>query len=469
MERENVHVVMVPWLAFGHMIPFFELSKALAQKGITVSFISTPRNLQRLPPTPPELAPQINLVGFPLPSVEGLPKNAEATTDIPLKKVPYLKKAYDGLRAPFEELVAKVSPDWIVVDFAPYWATSIASKYGVPCCWFNAVSTAFTVFLGPPHSLKGLCRTTTVDELMVVPEWITFPSTIAFRRHEAQAFLQQVLTNLHNGSGVSDWYRVQSILEGCRVVAFRTGKEFDGDYIDLFEKLYEKSVFPLGFLPPSQAEREGNDNSWIDENKWSTAFEWLDAQPLRSVVFVGFGSECRLSIEQVHEIAYGLELSKLPFVWALRKPFETHDGLEILPKGFEGRTERQGIICIGWAPQQRIFAHPSIGGCLFHSGWGSIIEALSHGLALILLPFIIDQGINARLLGEKKLGFEVERNEDDGSFTKVSIAKALRFVMVEEEGEPLRVKAREMKPIFGNKELSDMYLDGFANFLKNNK
>ncbi|ERM98994.1 hypothetical protein AMTR_s00999p00010630, partial [Amborella trichopoda] len=70
-------------------------------------------------------------------------------------------------------------------------------------------------------------------------------------------------------------------------------------------------------------------------NKWSTAFEWLDAQPLRSVVFVGFGSECRLNIEQVHEIAYVLELSKLPFVWALRRPLEAHDGLEILPEGFE--------------------------------------------------------------------------------------------------------------------------------------
>jgi hypothetical protein len=34
-------------------------------------------------------------------------------------------------------------------------------------------------------------------------------------------------------------------------------------------------------------------------------FEWLDQQAAKSVVFVGFGSECKLSKEQVFEIAYG--------------------------------------------------------------------------------------------------------------------------------------------------------------------
>ncbi|ERN14366.1 hypothetical protein AMTR_s00033p00222670 [Amborella trichopoda] len=211
---------MVPWLAFGHTMPFFELSKALAQKGIT------------------------------------------ATIDIPLEKVHYLKKAYDGLRAPFEDLVAKVPP---VVDFATYWATSIASKYG--------------------FSIIGRLRRTE----LLYPKGVAFPSTVAFRRHEAQAYIQHALTNLHNESGISDMCRIQSVLEGCRAVALRTCKEFNGDYIDLLEKLYGKSIFHLGFLPPSQTEREGNGNNWIDENKWSTTFEWLDAQPLRSVVFVGFG------------------------------------------------------------------------------------------------------------------------------------------------------------------------------------
>lgn len=43
-EEKEVRVVMVPWLEFGHMIPFLDLSIALAKFGIHVS-ISTSRNI----------------------------------------------------------------------------------------------------------------------------------------------------------------------------------------------------------------------------------------------------------------------------------------------------------------------------------------------------------------------------------------------------------------------------------------
>ena len=49
-------------------------------------------------------------------------------------------------------------------------------------------------------------------------------------------------------------------------------------------------------------------------------FEWLEKQAPKSIVFVGFWSKCRLSKDQVFEIAYGLEFSELPFFWALRRP-----------------------------------------------------------------------------------------------------------------------------------------------------
>lgn len=66
---------------------------------------------------------------------------------------------------------------------------------------------------------------------------------------------------------------------------------------------------------------------------------------------------------------------------------------------------------------------PSIGGSLFHPGWGSIIETLQHGHSLVVLPFIIDQGLNARQLAAKGLAIEVERNDDE-SFTREGVAKA---------------------------------------------
>ena len=66
-------------------------------------------------------------------------------------------------------------------------------------------------------------------------------------------------------------------------------------------------------------------------------------------------------------------------------------------------------------------SHPSVRGSLFHSGWGFIIETLGYGHALVVMPNIIDQGLNARLLVEKGIAVEVERGEDD-SFDRNEIA-----------------------------------------------
>ena len=63
----QLEVVMFPWLAFGHMIPFLELSKRLAARGHAVAFVSTPRNLARLPPVPPHLSGRLRFVPLPLP------------------------------------------------------------------------------------------------------------------------------------------------------------------------------------------------------------------------------------------------------------------------------------------------------------------------------------------------------------------------------------------------------------------
>ncbi|CDP03446.1 unnamed protein product [Coffea canephora] len=55
----KLHIAMFPWLAFGHIIPFLEYAKFLVQKGHRISFISTPKNIDRLPKIPPELATSI--------------------------------------------------------------------------------------------------------------------------------------------------------------------------------------------------------------------------------------------------------------------------------------------------------------------------------------------------------------------------------------------------------------------------
>ena len=70
-------------------------------------------------------------------------------------------------------------------------------------------------------------------------------------------------------------------------------------------------------------------------------------------------------------------------------------------------------------------AHESVGFFFTHCGYSSIIEALSFRLALIMLPYTTDQGLIARVFEEKKVGIGVPRDEEDGSFTKNSVAQSL--------------------------------------------
>ncbi|XP_008807755.2 putative UDP-rhamnose:rhamnosyltransferase 1 [Phoenix dactylifera] len=462
MGEQRLHIAMLPWLAFGHMIPYLHLAFALATAGHRVSFLSSPRNNRRLPKIPPHLTPLIAFVDLPLPRVDGLPEEAEATVDVPADKGPLLKIAYDFLQNPVKKFLADESPDVILHDFLPYWVPAAARDLGVLPVLLFAFNAASTGFTGPPEVLaeEGRRRRWPSPESMTSPpEWFPPGSTVAFRRREAEQFYSEVFTT--NTSGIADVERFRLAVEGCTAIALRTCPEYEGEYLDVLRRIYRKPVFPVGLIPPATSPAASADRN----GRWGQIFGWLDAQPPKSVVFVSFGSEYKLSESEVRELAYGLELSNVRFLWALRRPaWVTGGDEEALPKGFAARTEGRGAVCFGWAPQLEILAHPSVGGSLFHSGWGSIIETLRYGNALIVLPNIFDQGLNARLLVEKGIAVEVERG-DDGSYDRDGVAKALQMVMLSNEVEGLRRKAREMAAVFADKELHDRYLKEFINFL----
>ncbi|XVF80112.1 hypothetical protein PTKIN_Ptkin15bG0044400 [Pterospermum kingtungense] len=459
----GLHIVMLPWSAFGHLIPFFQLSVDLAKAGVKISFISTPRNIQRLPKIPSNLANLINLVAFQLPNLRNeqlLPEGSEATVDLSLEKVQYLKRAYDLLRLQVKQFISDQRPDWIFVDFSPFWVIEISREHQIPLLNFSVFSASVYSFFANPTSLMGDGQRRmrySPESLTSPPEWFDFSSSLAYPKFQA--------TTMHmgfygkNASGVSDAERIAKIIEGSKAIAIRTCTEYEAEYLNVLEKTIGKPVFPIGLLLPQKPEGTRR----IDKS-WTEIFEWLDVQKLKSVVFVGFGSECKLSKEQIHEIACGLELSGLPFLWALRKPDWALTDLDALPSGLSERIHGRGVVCFGWAPQLEILRHPSIGGSLFHAGWGSIIETLQFGHCLVVLPFVYDQPLNARLLVEKGLAIEIERSED-GSFSRDGIAKALRLAMVSEEGERLRVRAREAAQVFGNRDLQNCHFNSFVKYL----
>nr|GLL18926.1 UDP-glycosyltransferase 91A1-like isoform X2 [Ipomoea trifida] len=458
-----LHIVMFPWLAFGHMIPYLELSKLIALKGHKVSFVSTPRNIDRLPKLSASLASQISFVKLPLPHVKNLPENAEATIDVPYDKVKYLKLAHDGLQESMAKFLEDSCPDWVFLDFDAYWLPSVASKLGVSTAFFSIYIAAVLGFIGPLPSSSLMVdygERKTPEDFTVPPKWVPFESSVAFRLFEISRILGDVTGDEDN---VSDTFRFMSTMERCDILAVRSCEEFEAEWLKLVEDIHRKPVIPVGQLPTTAYNGGKND-------AWGVIKGWLDRQEPGSVVYIAFGSEAKPSQAELTEIALGLELSGLSFFWVLRtKRGEADTELTQLPEGFEERTKDRGIVCTTWAPQLKILSHDSVGGFLTHSGWSSVVEAIQFEKPLVLLTFLADQGLNARVLEEKKMGYSIPRDDRDGLFTRDSVAHSLKLVIVEDGGKIYRDKIKEMKGLFCDQAKQEAYVDNLLNFLHNHK
>ncbi|CAK9169199.1 unnamed protein product [Ilex paraguariensis] len=405
VKADKLHVVVFPWLAFGHIIPFLELSKLIAGKCHKVSFISTPRNIDQLPKFPPNSAPLLSLVKLPVSQVDNFPEHAEATIDVPYDKVQYLKKAFDGLQTELTQFLKISNPDWIIYDFTSHWLPQIASQLGIALAFFSTVNAWSGAFFGSAITMANSADyRTKLEDFTVAPKWVPFPSFIAFRLHEIKRLYNSVDDNI---SGILDASHFGKTVMGCDVFLIRSCTELEPNWLDLLQELQHKPVVP-----------------------------------------VALGSEVTPSQAELTELALGLELCGLLFFWALRKQHDLANSFE-LPDG--------------------ILAHDSVGVFVTHCGWSSVIEGLQFGRPLIMLPYLGDQGLIASAMEEKKVGIEIPRNEEDGSFTRNSVAESLSLVVVNVEGRTYREKAKEMKTTFGDKDLHSQYIDKLVEYLKKHR
>ncbi|KEH37740.1 putative soyasaponin III rhamnosyltransferase [Medicago truncatula] len=452
-NNKPLHVVMIPWLAMGHMYPYFELAKILAQKGHTVTFINSPKNIDQMPKAPKAIQPFINLVKSPLPYIEQL-HGEESTLKVPLDKNGHLKLAYDGFQDHVTEILKTSKPDWVFYDHAGDWVPSIAKSLNISCAHFNVVPSWNICFANPPKDQIN-------NDRYSPPKWVPFKTNIHFKPYEMRRTIS-LFKNVSGGKTAS--FNFDKVYSSCDLILIRATRELEGQWLDYISDRYKVPVVPVGILPPSMQirdnEEEENDPDWVKIKAW------LDSKESSSVVYIGFGSELKLNQQDLTELAHGIEQSRLPFFWALKN---LKEGTLELPEGFEERTKEYGIVWKTWAPQLKILAHGSIGGCMSHCGSGSVIEKLHFGHVLVTLPYLIDQCLFSRELEERKLAIEVPRNEQDGSFTRDSIAKTLRLAIVDEEGSIYRKNAKDMGKIFGSKDLHNEYIKGFIDALQKHR
>ncbi|KAJ1377384.1 UDP-glucuronosyl/UDP-glucosyltransferase, partial [Sesbania bispinosa] len=397
MDAPPLHIVMFPWFAMGHLTPFLHLSNKLAKRGHKISFFVPKRTQTKLQHL--NLHPNlITFVPITVPLVDGLPHEAETTSDVPFSLFPLIATAMDRTEKDIELLLRDLKPQIVFFDFQ-YWLPNLTRNLGIKSIQYLIGNPLTLAYFGI-GARQSQGRELTEADLMQPPPG--FPDSSFIKLHACELRFLAASRKLEFGSGVL-----------------------------LYDRL------DIGPLLPEQPK------STLEE-KWVA---WLGGFKAGSVIFCAYGSESPLQLNQFQELLLGLELTGFPFLAALKSPDGFESIEEALPKGFRERVHGRGIAYGGWVQQQLILEHPSVGCFITHCGAASITEALVNTCQLVLLPRLgVDHITNARMMSTKlKVVVEVEKGEEEGLFTKESVCKTVKIVMDEGNEIGKEVRANHTK------------------------
>ncbi|XP_022742795.1 scopoletin glucosyltransferase-like [Durio zibethinus] len=453
-HSRQLHLVFFPHLAHSHLIPTVDMARLFARHGVMVTIVTTPLNallfadmIQR----EKELGFDISshVIKFPAAEV-GLPQGCENVSSITSQEMASkFLKAVNLFQQPLQQLLEELRPDCLVADGMFPWATDIASKFGIPRLVFygtNCFAHCVTDSLKRHEPFK---KVASESELFDVPG---LPDQIKMTRLQLPDYFKET-ADTERKRLMNEAIEAELTSYGVLVNSFH---ELEPAYSELYSKVIGRKAWHVG--PVSLCNKKNNDKAEIGNAASSInkheCLRWLDSKKLNSVLYICFGSIVRTSAAQLNEIAKGLEASGQDFIWVVRK-VNNEDKEDWLPEGFEERMEGKGLIVREWAPQVLILDHEAIGGFMTHCGWNSTLESITAGVPMVTWPHCAEQFSNEKLVTDVlKIGVGVGAKEwyrwADYSTTKFKVTmedieRAVPRVMVGEEADEMRKRAKELK------------------------
>ncbi|PWA96500.1 Cyanidin-3-O-glucoside 2-O-glucuronosyltransferase [Artemisia annua] len=343
---------------------------------------------------PDKYSQSITLVELNLPSTTSLPLHYHTTKGLPPHLLKTLTADYAKSGPDFEVIIQNIRPHLLIYDFSQLWAIDAATSMNVPSVMFLSGCVSL-------YSMAAHFAIRPSGEKYPFPEMYFKDHEIAHMKAIGKYIppMEEIDTTSHPF--------FECMNRSRDIILVKSTRELAGKYIDYMSEIVGKKVLPVGPLV--------EENSKEDVNEHVELFQWLDNKQDSSVVFVSFGSEYFLSENDIEDIAYGLELSQVSFIWVIRSPdvgVKTSVVEQVLPHGFLERLGDRGIVTDKWLPQAKILSHSSTGGFISHCGWGSVMESIHCGVPVIAMPMQFDQPYNARLA--KELGEIMREKMDEG-------------------------------------------------------
>ncbi|WCJ19741.1 7-deoxyloganetic acid glucosyltransferase [Euphorbia peplus] len=316
----------------------------------------------------------------------------------------------------FKELLMEISPrvTYIIGDMMGF-IHDVAVEVGIPCVQFHSISAcAMWVYYCVPNivaahqlPIKG------EDDMDRLISSVPGMESILRCRDLPKKYCQvNDITNPSLFVKKNEMREAQSLI-------INTFEELEGPILAQIRTQYPKiyTIGPIHELLKAKLEsmsKQEYSHSGSKSTKWHedrSCLEWLDKQPLESVLYVSFGNITSMTKDQIFEFWHGLANSKKRFLWVIRPDsLVDEDGnvLENFPIELEVGPKERGYI-VNWAPQEDVLAHKAISGFWTHSGWNSTLESIVAGVPMLCWPYFSDQQVNSRFVGEVwKLGLDMK-------------------------------------------------------------
>ncbi|KAL9234278.1 hypothetical protein vseg_009166 [Gypsophila vaccaria] len=448
---QKPHAVCIPYPAQGHINPMLKLAKVLHSKGFHITFVHTDFNRNRLLRT---LGPSAldGVESFRFESIpDGLPMTeADSTQDIPSLCISTERHSL----GPFKELIARLNEQagvppvsCIVSDGAMFFTLDAAEEFGVPEVLLWTASTCGFLGYAQYDKLVDMniipfkdANFMTNGDLDTVLDWI--PGLENIRLRDMPSFLRTT-----DSDELMLGYIIRLIRQSKRATAILLNS-YDALEHEVLESLSADfppmyTLGPLQFLldPIEANNREIKSittSLWVED---PGCLEWLDSYEPGTIVYVNFGSITVMTNDQLIEFAWGLANSNQPFLWITRPDLLSGDSA-VLPPEFLEAVKGRALIA-SWCNQEKVLAHPAIGGFLTHSGWNSTTESISNGVPVICWPFFAEQQTNCWYCCNKwGIGMEIDTN-----VKRTEVEKQVRELMEGEKGKEMKRKVMDLKKL----------------------
>ncbi|KAG8376588.1 hypothetical protein BUALT_Bualt09G0079200 [Buddleja alternifolia] len=465
-SHRKPHAIMICLPYQGHINPFINLALKLASKRFTITFVHLEFIHHKLSKAHNSNTSEVDF--FREARESGLDIRYTTMSDgfpLDFDRDVHMWEYWETMLHDFpvrvDEFVGKIIQSdqilepFLVADTSYAWCAPIAKKY-------NLVSVSFwtepaLVFSLIYHS-EVLRKNGHLPFKDNMEEEINYvPGVQSINTRDIMPYLSE-----------AEW---GSIVQRALSLAFEEVKKADFILHNTVHELEYDTLLALNKYQPNYAIGPINFSATntISKSLWleSDCTHWLDSKSPGSVLYVSFGSLVQTSKQVIEEIAYGLLLSEVKFIWVVRAGIVSYGDTNVLPDGFEDEIKDKGLI-LPWCNQIAVLSNPAIGGFLTHCGWNSTIESMWCGVPMICYPITYDQPTNRKLIVDDwKIGISLC---DGKSVDRTKVAEKIKSFMAGTTSKSLKHEATKVKKTLQNAlevdGSSGRSFDQFVNDLK---